>query len=112
MDGIQGQVFSTHYATARGAMIAFTTSLSLELTPKGITVNAITPGVVRTPMGQMLFDVSPDFYREIPALRYGEPEDISELAAFLASPKASYITGETILATDSQRSRWHCPRLC
>jgi 3-oxoacyl-[acyl-carrier protein] reductase len=97
MDGIQGQVFSTHYAAAKGAMIAFTTSLSLELAPRGITVNSIAPGIIRTAMGQMLIEVAPEFYKEIPMLRWGEPEDIAELAAFLASPKASYITGETIL---------------
>jgi len=97
MDGIQGQVFSTHYAAAKGAIIAFTTSLALELAPRGITVNCIAPGIIRTPMGQMLIEVAPEFYKEIPMLRWGEPEDISELAAFLASPKAGYITGETIL---------------
>ena len=97
MDGIQGQVFSTHYAAAKGAMIAFTTSLSLELAPRGITVNSIAPGIIRTAMGQMLIEVAPEFYKEIPMLRWGEPEDIAELAVFLASPKASYITGETIL---------------
>jgi 3-oxoacyl-[acyl-carrier protein] reductase len=97
MDGVQGQVFSTHYAAAKGAMIAFTTSLSLELASRGITVNCIAPGIIRTSMGQMLIDVAPEFYKEIPMLRWGEPEDIAELAAFLASPKASYITGETIL---------------
>ena len=97
MDGFQGQVFSTHYAAAKGAMIAFTTSLSLELAPREITVNSIAPGVIRTSMGQMLIDVAPEFYKEIPIPRWGEPEDIAELAAFLASPKASYITGQTIL---------------
>jgi 3-oxoacyl-[acyl-carrier protein] reductase len=97
MDGIQGQVFSTHYAAAKGAVIAFTASLSLELAPKGITVNSIAPGVVRTAMGQMLIEVAPGFENEIPAVRWGEPEDIAEMAAFLASPGASYITGQTIL---------------
>jgi len=96
MDGIQGQVFSTHYATAKGAMIAFTTSLALELAPRGITVNGIAPGIIRTPMGQMLIDVAPEFYKEIPVLRWGEPEDIAELAAFLASPAASYVNGVSI----------------
>lgn len=97
VDGIQGQVFSTHYAAAKGAMIAFTTSLSLELAPRGITVNSIAPGVIRTAMGQMLIEVAPEFYKEIPMVRWGEPEDIAELAVFLASPGASYITGQTIL---------------
>jgi len=98
MDGIQGQVFSTHYAAAKGAVIAFTTSLALELAPKGITVNSIAPGVIKTAMGQMLVEVAPpDFPNEIPAVRWGEPEDIAETALFLASPGASYITGQTIL---------------
>ncbi len=97
MDGFQGQVFSSHYAAAKGAIIAFTTSLSLELAPKGITVNCIAPGVIRTAMGQMLIEVAPEFYKEIPMVRWGEPEDIAEMAAFLVSPSASYITGQTIL---------------
>ncbi|MEE8470076.1 MAG: SDR family oxidoreductase, partial [Dehalococcoidia bacterium] len=62
-----------------------------------ITVNAIAPGVIRTRMGQMLIDVAPDFEKGIPACRYGEPEDIAELASFLASPGAGYITGQTII---------------
>ncbi len=98
MDGIQGQVFSSHYAAAKAAVIGFTTSLSLELAPRGITVNAIAPGVIRTSMGEMLVEVAPsNFTNEIPALRWGKPEDIAETALFLASPGASYITGQTIL---------------
>ena len=97
MDGLHGQILGTHYASAKGAMIAFTKTLALEVAPKGITVNAIAPGVIRTPMGQMLIDSSPGFDKQIPAHRYGEPEDIAALAVFLASMGAGYITGEVIL---------------
>ncbi len=95
--GIEGQLASTHYAAAKAAIIAFTKSLAMEVARRGITVNAIAPGFIRTPMMQILIEIRPDFEKEIPAFRYGEPEDIAELALFLASPRASYITGQVIV---------------
>ena len=95
--GIEGQLCSTHYAAAKGAIIAFTKSLAMEVARKGITVNAIAPGIIRTPMMQILIEIRPDFEKEIPAFRLGKPEDIAELALFLASPRASYITGQVIV---------------
>ena len=95
--GIEGQVTSTHYAAAKGAIIAFTKSLAMEVARRGVTVNAIAPGIIRTPMMQILFEIRPDFEKEIPAFRCGEPEDIAELALFLASRRASYITGQVLV---------------
>ena len=97
IDGIQGQVLGAHYAAAKAAVIGFTRTLALEVAHRGITVNAIAPGVIVTPMGQMLVDASPDFYKSIPAHRYGKPEDIADVVTYLASPGAGYITGQTIV---------------
>ena len=86
-----------HYSAAKAAIIGFTHTLALEVGHRGITVNAIAPGVITAPMGQMLIDAFPDLYNQIPMRRWGTPEDIAHLTVFLASPGAGYITGQTIV---------------
>lgn len=98
ISAIKGGRGQTNYAAAKGGLIAFTRACAVELSGKGIQVNAILPGVITTDMttrvrkraGEMIL-------KEIPGGRFGIPADVANLVAFLASDKAEYITGQTIV---------------
>ncbi|MBY0230936.1 MAG: 3-oxoacyl-ACP reductase FabG [Gemmataceae bacterium] len=87
----------TNYAASKGAVNSFTKTLALELAGRGVTVNAIAPGFIETDMSAQVRNMGGDALQKmIPMKRYGQPDDIAKMAAFLASDEASYITGQVI----------------
>lgn len=89
----------THYCATKGAMNAFVRALAVELAPRKINVNNVAPGAIDTPGATGAIDAKTKqaFIDAIPWKRYGLPEDIANAVAFLASPEADYITGQTIV---------------
>ena len=87
----------TNYAASKAGIIGFTKSLALETAKRGITVNVIAPGYIKTDMLDTIpDDLKEQFKSTIPMGRFGLPEEIAKVAAFLISDNASYITGQVI----------------
>lgn len=95
--GFHGQA---NYAAAKAGVIGMTRVLAKELARRGITVNAVAPGVVQTPMlGEIKPEVTAEYIKQIPAGRLGKPEDVANAVLFLASEESSYITGQVLPVT-------------
>jgi 3-oxoacyl-[acyl-carrier protein] reductase len=92
-----GNAGQTNYVTSKAGMIGFCKSLAKEVATRGITVNCVSPGFIETDMTEKLNDSQKEqIFKNIPTNKMGSPEDIAYTVSFLASEKASYITGETI----------------
>jgi 3-oxoacyl-[acyl-carrier protein] reductase len=90
--GNRGQV---NYSAAKGALHSATKSLALEVASRGITVNAVAPGIITTTMSKDSFD-APTIAQLVPMKRAGRPEEVADLVSFLASDRAAYISGQII----------------
>ena len=95
--GVTGNAGQVNYAASKAGVIGMTKSMAKELANRGVTVNAIAPGFIRTAMTDVLSDdVKAEITRVIPMGIMGETEDVANLAAFLASDASRYITGQVI----------------
>jgi 3-oxoacyl-[acyl-carrier protein] reductase len=100
IDGLVGNAGQTNYSAAKAGQIGFTRSLAREVATRGITVNAVAPGIVKTAMTAVLNEAQwGEIIARIPMARDGKPEEIAPVIVYLASDEASYVTGK-IFAID------------
>ena len=94
LSGIKGMPGQTNYSAAKGGVIASTKALAQEVGKRGITVNAVAPGFIKTDMTENISEA--EVKALIPVARFGQPEEVAHAVGFLASKEAGYITGEVL----------------
>ena len=97
VSGVMGNAGQANYCASKAGIIGLTKSAARELSARGITVNAVAPGFIDTEMTRVLSDqVKEHTVGQIPLGHFGQPEDVAEAVAFLASDRAGYITGQVL----------------
>jgi 3-oxoacyl-[acyl-carrier protein] reductase len=91
--GPRANAGQSNYAASKAAVIAFTKTAAVEVARRGVTINAVAPGLIATDMTE---DVPDPFRERVPAQRAGTPEEVAAAVAFLASERAAYITASTV----------------
>ncbi|MCG8499651.1 MAG: 3-oxoacyl-[acyl-carrier-protein] reductase [Firmicutes bacterium] len=95
--GVMGNAGQANYASSKAGLIGLTKSVAKELAPRGITCNAIAPGFIQSDMTDKLTEsVKEQYMSNIPLRRFGTPDDVGNVVAFLASESANYITGQVL----------------
>lgn len=95
--GVMGNAGQANYCASKGGLIAMSKAVAAEMASRGVTVNCVAPGFVQTRMTDVLPDeVKAKMLSSIPLARLGQPQDIANAVAFLASEEAGYITGQTL----------------
>jgi 3-oxoacyl-[acyl-carrier protein] reductase len=98
--GIAGFHGQANYAAAKAGVIALTKVMAKELAKRGITVNAVAPGIIQTPMlAGLKPEVQAEYEKQIPVGRVGKPEDVANAVLFFACEESGYITGQTLPIT-------------
>ncbi len=104
VSGVMGNVGQANYSASKAGVIGLTKTLAREAAPRGITVNAVAPGYIGTPMTEKLSDsIKSQYLNIIPLKRFGTPEDVAHAVRFLLSDAASYITGEVLHVNGGMR---------
>jgi 3-oxoacyl-[acyl-carrier protein] reductase len=97
VSALRGNPGQANYAASKAGVIGFTRTIAKEIASRGVTVNAVAPGFITTDMTDVLPEkVKAEVKEHIPVRRLGAPEDIADLVTYLASPSASYVTGQVI----------------
>jgi 3-oxoacyl-[acyl-carrier protein] reductase len=95
--GLLGNAGQANYAASKAGIIGFTKSVAREVAGRGITVNAVAPGYVETELtGSLSKNIKGQIMGQVPMGRFGKPQEIAEVVAFLAGDRAGYVTGQTI----------------